>query len=322
MTAAVHVRAPCRLHFGMFSFGHADRAEFGGVGVMIEPPSVDVVISSSDGFSACGLLGNRVSQFVTEVTRRWRLESLPKCCIEAHSPAEHSGLGVGTQLGLAVAAGLRQFLGLSELPIETLTANAGRGGRSAVGTHGFERGGLIVDAGKFRNERLGKIFQRVEIPADWRFVLVRPNNLQGLAGAQEAETFAALPPVPVSVTCELWQIATEQIVPALISADCLGFGAAVHRFGRLAGECFAAAQGGPFATPAIERLVTAIRDYGVAGVGQSSWGPTVFAIVPTENDAVCLVKWLHGQSMARDSQITVAKPNNSGAFIGGHSRVS
>jgi predicted sugar kinase len=96
----------------------------------------------------------------------------------------------------------------------------------------------------------------------------------------------------------------------------------VHKFGRLAGECFAAAQGGPFATPAIERLVMAIRDYGVAGVGQSSWGPTVFAIVPTENDAECLVEWLHNQSIARDSEISIAKPNNSGAFIGDHPSVS
>ena len=159
-------------------------------------------------------LGNRVSQFVNELTEDWQLESLPKCRIEAHSPADHSGLGVGTQLGLAVAAGLRRFLGLSELSIETLAANAGRGGRSAVGTYGFEHGGLIVDAGKFRNERVGKLFQRLDIPSDWRFVLFAPITRQGLAGAQEAETFATLPPVPDSVTRELWQMATEQMIPA------------------------------------------------------------------------------------------------------------
>ena len=57
MTAAVHVQAPCRLHFGMFSFGHADRAEFGGVGVMIEPPNVQVAISAADSFSVCEFAG-------------------------------------------------------------------------------------------------------------------------------------------------------------------------------------------------------------------------------------------------------------------------
>ncbi len=45
MNAAVHVRTPCRLHFGMFSFGHANSAQFGGVGAMIEPPNVEVTIS-------------------------------------------------------------------------------------------------------------------------------------------------------------------------------------------------------------------------------------------------------------------------------------
>ena len=317
MTADVQVRAACRLHLGMFSFGHVDRPEFGGVGVMVAPPNVQVNISASDRYDARGPLSRRVLQFVNELARHWNLQSLPKCSIEIQSPPDHAGLGVGTQLSLAVAAGLRRFLRLPDLPIESLAASAGRGGRSAVGTYGFARGGLIVEAGKLRSERLGKLFQRLEVPADWRFVLIRQNHGLGLAGTQEAEAFAALPPVAESITRELWQVVTERMIPALESPDCAAFGEAVYVFGRLAGECFATAQGGPFATPGIERLINGIRDFGVAGVGQSSWGPTVFAVMPTEYDAGCLVKWLQQQSVTNDSEISVAKPNNSGALICG-----
>ena len=75
------------------------------------------------------------------------------------------------------------------------------------------------------------------------------------------------------------------MLPAIERADCSAFGDALYEFGRLAGECFAAAQGGPFANAFNERLVEAIRGYGVAGVGQSSWGPTVFAVVANETEA-------------------------------------
>ena len=51
MTHAVHVRAPCRLHFGMFSFGHADRPQFGGVGVMIDPPAVELTFIPAARFN-------------------------------------------------------------------------------------------------------------------------------------------------------------------------------------------------------------------------------------------------------------------------------
>ncbi len=315
MSSAVHVRTPCRLHFGMFSFGRTDQREFGGVGVMVEPSNVQVDISRSDRFAVSGPFSGRVSRFVNEIAKNWKLESLPACSIEVRSPPDHTGLGIGTQLGLAVASGLRRFLRLSELPLESLATSAGRGGRSAVGTYGFARGGLIVDAGKRPGEVLGKLCQRVELPFEWRFILVRHNSDKGMAGAQEVTAFAGLPPVPEATTRALWRLVTEQMIPAIESADCTAFGDAVCEFGRLAGTCFATAQGGPFATPAVERLVHAIRDFGVAGVGQSSWGPTVFAAVPSENDAGRLVEWLRNQPAVRDCEITVAKPNNSGAQV-------
>ena len=74
-------------------------------------------------------------------------------------------------------------------------------------------------------------------------------------------------------------------------------------------------QGGPFASEEIGRLVDALRDHGVDGVGQSSWGPTVFAIVPNEAEARPLADWLHTDMRLPRDSITIARPNNCGAAI-------
>jgi predicted sugar kinase len=131
----------------------------------------------------------------------------------------------------------------------------------------------------------------------------------------ETDAFARLPPVPEHVTHELWRITNEEILPAVERADCRAFGDAVYRFGRLAGDCFAAVQGGPFASTETARLIDAIRGNGIAGVGQSSWGPTVFAICPSQAKAEELAHWLRELPSPTRREITIANPNNDGAVI-------
>jgi beta-RFAP synthase len=218
---------------------------------------------------------------------------------------------------LAIAAGLRRFLKLGELSAEELAAAAGRGARSAVGTHGFLLGGLVVDAGKKSNDELGKLDTRAAVPEEWRFVLICPVGEQGLAGEGELSAFERLPPVSDEITHELWAITTGQMLPALANRDCDAFGEAVFRFGRRAGECFSAVQGGPFASDAISGLVASIREFGVTGVGQSSWGPTIYAITSRDEEAQRLVDWIRDRRGGNEYEITVARPNNCGATVEG-----
>src|SRR5687767_7724101 len=110
MSQAVYVRAPCRLHFGMFSFGHAERPQFGGVGMMIDPPAVEVDIAPAPNFTVSGALAERARFFAESAAAAWQLPALPQCQIAVRAPSDHIGLGVGTQLGLAIAAGLRRWL--------------------------------------------------------------------------------------------------------------------------------------------------------------------------------------------------------------------
>lgn len=319
MTTAVRVRAPCRLHFGMFGFGYACRAQFGGVGTMVEPPLVEVQISPARCFTAKGSATQqqRTQHVAARVAARWGLRSVPACEIAVSSPRDHTGLGVGTQLSLAIAAGLRRFLKLGELSAEELAAAAGRGARSAVGTHGFLHGGLIVDAGKKSIDELGKLATRAALPEEWRFVLICPVGEQGLAGEGELSAFERLPPVSDETTRELWAITTGQMLPALANRDCGAFGEAVFRFGRKAGDCFSAVQKGQFASETIAKLVGSIREFGVTGVGQSSWGPTIYAITSSDVEAQRLVDWVRDRSGGNEYEITVARPNNCGATVVG-----
>jgi beta-RFAP synthase len=297
----------------MFSFGHADRPQFGGVGVMIDPPTVDVTILPSQTFALRGVLPERVTGFVETLVEQWKIGALPGCEIHVAAPRDHTGLGVGTQLAIAVAVGLRRFLELPPISIPHLAKSLGRGARSAIGTIGFEHGGLIVDGGKIDAGPLNP-FMRHTLPADWRFVLICRRQQQGLAGDMEAGAFARLPPVAETITTELLRI-TNDLTVAVARKDCPAFGEAVYRFGRLAGECFAPAQGGPFADANTENLVAAIRDHGVPGVGQSSWGPMVFAVTPDDEAAQSLVKWFTEHDSAKDYDVTIARPNNTGAQV-------
>lgn len=316
MTQSIHIRAPCRLHFGMFGFGHADRPQFGGVGVMVRPPGVDVTITPAARFQASGSLAPRVERFAASALRHWQLPTLPSCEIRVRSPRDHVGLGVGTQLGLAVAVGLRRFLQLPDLPAEALAPSVGRGARSAVGTHGFQHGGLIVDAGRGPSQPLGSLARRAALPDQWRFVLICPPGQSGLAGDTEADAFARLPTVPDEVTRELWRLAEQEMLPAVERSDCPAFGEAVCRFGRLAGECFAAVQGGAFASSETAALIDRIRNQGIQGVAQSSWGPTVFAITASDAEAQSLADWLRGHADVHRYEITIAQPSNCGAWLG------
>ncbi len=164
-----------------------------------------------------------------------------------------------------------------------------------------------------REPSTDRLKRRLEIPADWRIVLVRAEHRRGLAGPHEADAFARLPPVPEAITRELWQITEREMLPAIERFDCDAFGEAVYQFGRLAGECFAAVQGGPYADAAIAGLVERIRNHGIRGVGQSSWGPTVFAICRSRAEAESLVEWL--RECVERHEITIANPNNFGAVI-------
>mgnify|MGYP003618440773 CR=1 FL=1 len=313
---AVVVRAPSRLHFGMFSFGVPTQRQFGGAGVMIDGRRTVLRICDADEFECRGPHESRLRQTLEAVRRTDWGRDLTPCRVElVESPPSHVGLGSGTQTALATVAGLRAWSRLPPLGAGELATTAGRAKRSAVGLHGFLHGGLIVEAGRMPHDAVAPLAAQVALPSEWRFVLIRPIGKAGISGDVERAAFADLPPVPRELTDELCRIALLDLVPAARTGEFAGFADAVYRFGHAAGECFKSRQAGVYATDELAAIVARVRAEGVAGVGQSSWGPTLFTLHPTRSAAEAHAarwrRWPGGDRL----DFTVVAPAGEGAVL-------
>jgi beta-ribofuranosylaminobenzene 5'-phosphate synthase len=324
MPRSVIVRTACRLHFGLFALeappGAKEQRSFGGVGVMVSQTGIELHIREAAGFEvADDPLADRVRGFA----RRWaEFYSRPlagmKLFLLGHTP-DHVGLGTGTQLGLAVAAGLSAFHGLPVPPLEELCRSVGRGLRSAVGAYGFAYGGMIVDRGKLPGEFLSPLDCRLELPAEWRFVLARPLQGAGLAGEREQQAMDHANRNLDPLTEKLVTEARECLIPAAATGNFADFAASLGRYCELAGQFYIDVQGGPYNGPDVTALAERIRSLGHIGFGQSSWGPTLF--VACENDAAAdkLAKQLYGDdSLMTKIDVKIAQVCNQPARVEVH----
>jgi beta-RFAP synthase len=318
---SVRVVAPCRLHFGLMHVpteGMEHLPRFGGVGLMVESPSLTVTVERSAGWSASGSLGIRGLEFLKLI---W--EKCPEnhyrggaFHVLAEGPSEHVGLGVGTALGMAVAhAYFREIARPVPEPIE-LARLAGRGLRSGIGVHGSWAGGLIVDPGKSHEQDVTQHVERAEWPAEWRVVLLQPPVVPGWYGDREKAAFARTrtPTETESTANRLSELAYGELLPAARAKDFERVSTALYSYNRLAGEPFAVDQGGAYAGPEVAGIIDTVRSWGIRGVGQSSWGPTVFALVEDESRANELV------GRARDglpvgTESTVSRVHTRGQIV-------
>lgn len=149
---------------------------------MIAEPGIRLRVRPAPTLGATGLLADRALDFVRRAATAMKLPSPPQCHLHIESaPREHIGLGTGTQLGMAVATAIHILAGEPlGLPGE-LAATAGRGKRSAIGAHGFAVGGLLVEAGKRQSEEISPLVARMELPAEWRVLLLLPRRTDRLA---------------------------------------------------------------------------------------------------------------------------------------------
>jgi beta-RFAP synthase len=80
------------------------------------------------------------------------------------------------------------------------------------------------------------------------------------------------------------------LLPALADSDLGAFGRALTEIQEVTGQWFAPAQGGTFASGPSRELVQHLAELGAVGVGQSSWGPTVYGIVDGADAAARVVE--------------------------------
>jgi beta-RFAP synthase len=326
----IRVTAPARLHFGLLSLPaegedfwpdrHGTPAlparHYGGSGLMVESPALRLRAEPAPAWSAEGPLAERALAFARRFAQTvpagalspWRL------VIEA-APPEHCGFGTGTQLGLAVARALAVAAGLPGLGAVQLARRVGRGERSALGIHGSERGGFLVEAGKVSPFQVAPLVARHSFPPAWRVVLAVAPGDGPVYGGRERQAFHDLRGRGPSTgaTDALCRLLLLGMLPALVEQDVEVFGEALHDYNARAGELFAAVQGGTYAGPRVAELVAYARGKGVRGVGQSSWGPAVFAVVGDEERAEHLARQLRRQFDLSPAQAFVTRACDHGA---------
>jgi beta-ribofuranosylaminobenzene 5'-phosphate synthase len=277
--ASVFVEAPARLPFGVLDLRGALGRRFGGLGAAIPSPSLLVEVGhAGHDVSASGPDADRAADFARRFLEHHRLSAGARVVVHRPIPA-HSGLGSGTQLGLAVARALAELHGL---PVEPtgLARAVSRGRRSAIGTWAFALGGFIVEGGRRPgDDGVAPLIGRYEMPAAWRCVVAIAPRSPGLSGEAEAAAFAQLPPPPQQEVERVSHLVLMQLLPALVQGDLGSFGPALSEIQRTTGTWFAPQQGGVFAPGPGEALIRKLAEWGAAGVGQSSWGPAVYGLV-------------------------------------------
>lgn len=225
----------------------------------------------------------------------------------------HRGLGSGTQLGLAIGRALSELSGELEVSAATLAERTGRGLRSAVGTWGFESGGLIVDGGKLPQQTVGTCVSRCDFPDAWRFLLIAPADGHGLSGADEVAAFEKLQGMPTERTERLCQVALMDLLPAIADADISAASTALTEYGRISGEYFSAVQGGVFADGRMADIGHLVSQRG-RGFIQTSWGPTCAALCENDDELADLQNELEIVD-AGSLILTAARPLNRGALV-------
>jgi beta-RFAP synthase len=316
----IHVRTPSRLHFGLLAPtppGPPDAGErrFGGVGLMVNAPGVELSVEPAGAWSAEGPSAPRALAAVRELlARRPELAARPHRVLVRRAAPEHRGLGTGTQLALAVARAVAEACGWAERSAAALAPLVDRGRRSALGVHGFDRGGLLVDGGKHDESGLAPLVARADVPAAWRIVLLLPPGPPGLHGQDERDAFARLAG-NAATTDALCRLVLLGLLPALHEQCFDEFSESLHAYNRLAGEAFAPVQGGVYASRQVAELVAWLRGLGVRGAGQSSWGPAVFALAADEDQA----RWLAERARAAHGfaphEVVITSANNTGAQV-------
>ncbi len=297
------VEAPSRLHFGMLDLAGSLGRRFGGIGAAVPEPSVLVSATIAPTLSVHAVNPRSDPNAASEDARRAARMAANRMLAHWPGPAgaprgaritlhrlipAHHGLGSGTQLALATARAIAELYNLPPDAAE-LTQVVGRAKRSAIGTHVFGSGGFVLEGGRDeRHDRPAPLLARIPIPDAWRCVLALPAGQPAMSGDAELEAFATLPAPPRGDAERVAHLVLMALLPALVEGDCDAFGAALTEIQQINGRWFASKQGGYFAAGASAELADTLLRWGATGVGQSSWGPAVYAIAANPETGAAL----------------------------------
>jgi len=283
----ISVTAPARLHMGFIDLSGSLGRQFGSIGVALNEINTRLTLSKADQRRITGPFALRADRCLTQLCEAMAVSDQVSINIEAAIP-EHVGLGSGTQMALAIGTALNAYYGLG-LTVRDIAAVMDRGLRSGIGIGVFEHGGLVVDGGRGEKTITPPVLVHLEVPADWRFILVFDRG-QGLHGDQEIAAFEALPPFPQQEAEHLCYQIMMQALPSIAEGDLQLFGQVISQLQSAVGKHFAPAQGGIYASKEVGKAMVWLTKQGAVGIGQTSWGPTGFCAVERADLAETIVQ--------------------------------
>lgn len=319
----VYIKTPARLHLGLIDLGGEFGRIFGSVGLAIDKPSVVLEAHPSKKPRVSGLRRGEVEARVKSFAEFYHVTGNVNIDVKEAIP-KHVGLGSGTQLALAVGTALAKLFKV-EASVRQLATMAGKGSVSGIGTAVFEHGGFVVDAGhkiKRDEPRLCAsrppppiIFHR-SFPEDWFFVVAVPNVKRGFTDEEEVRAFDRLPPMTPENVGKVCRLVLVRLLPALVERDIEVFGEALTELQGTVGDYFKRAQGGRFSSSISRECTEYMTRLGAYGVGQSSWGPTVYGLVRGDKKGEELVRAVRSFLSERAGGCVFhAGANNEGAQV-------
>lgn len=288
----VAVQTNARLHMGFFDLHGGLGRKFGSIGLSLNAPQLALTATFADTLSvqsAAHIPQNSAEaitacayQIAAKLLQTLQLKNNVAININAMIQ-EHAGLGSGTQLALSIGCAISQLfdLNLSTAQIAMLT---GRGGRSGIGIAAFDQGGLLIDGGRVSSKEnaqkvaIPPLLARYNFPEHWQVLLILDTSQPGIHGEEERAAFSQLPVFSENLAAHLCRHVLMQAMPAIAEQDLTVFGQSIQTLQAHVGDYFAPAQGGRYASKRVGAVLEYLEKNGVACFGQSSWGPTGFAV--------------------------------------------
>jgi len=298
---------------GFIDLSGALGRHFGSIGVALNDINSQITVGSGPGLAVNGACAERALKSLRHLCQLLDLPEQIHVSI-ANAIPEHIGLGSGTQLSLAIGAGLNAFFGLN-LSVREIARLTDRGARSGIGIGVFEQGGLVVDGGRGPDTITPPLLSRMPVPEHWRFILAFDSRGQGLHGAQEVSAFKRLPPFPRAEAERLAYLLLMQALPALAERNLAAFGAVITELQESVGQHFAPVQGGVFTSQEVAAAMHWLGQQGAVAIGQTSWGPTGFCAVDKPELADDLLQELQRRFTSEYLSFMVTSARNHGADI-------
>lgn len=309
----VSISAPARLHLGFIDLHGGLGRHYGGVGVALSQPRLEMLMRPAPQLLVHGL-GKVEAFFKSAYTFA---ENSGHAChaeikIKQTIPA-HQGLGSGTQRCLAMASGLARLHNMA-MDVRTMARIMKRGRRSGIGIGAFSHGGLLVDGGKKPSSQAAPpLIARYNMPAAWRVLLLMRPSGQGFSGFQEQRAFYNKPDFSNKCAGYLSRLLIMKLMPAVVEENFAAFSEAVSEMQKVLGDYFAFAQQDRFADECLREALNALQADGILGIGQSSWGPTGFIFTENEAQALQLQDTINRRFAELQTQI--ASFDNQGARL-------